>query len=92
MPTLVIKDEKSKMTLAEIVPSKGLDKYAGERAVRMIEYMGYGEMILKSDQEASIMALTRFIKERLNEKIMLELWGSIKQMNRWKMAYVESKE
>ncbi len=43
MPTLVVKDERSGVTLAEVVPSKGMYRYAGERAVRMIEYMGMGK-------------------------------------------------
>ena len=37
--------------------------YAIERGFRMIDAMGYNEMILTSDQEPIIMALKRELKE-----------------------------
>ena len=65
MPVLVIKDRKSKQVMAELVPRKGVEKFAVERGFRIVDGLGYGEVIMKSDQEPSIMALKREIKERM---------------------------
>jgi hypothetical protein len=72
MPVLMLVDRKSKMIMGEIVPRKGIDKFALGRGRKMIDGLGYDEMILKSDQEPSIVALRRGIKEGLRGKIMEE--------------------
>ena len=72
MPIVVIKDRKSKQVMAELVPRKGVEKFAIERGHRIIDGLGYGEVILKSDQEPSILALKREIKERLRGTVKTE--------------------
>jgi hypothetical protein len=72
MPIVVIKDRKSKQVMAELVPRKGVEKFAIERGHRIIDGLGYGEVVLKSDQEPSIMALKREIKERLRGTVKTE--------------------
>ena len=40
MPIIVAKDNKTKMIMARVVPSKGLDSYAVETVKRMVERLG----------------------------------------------------
>ena len=72
MPILVIKDSKSKCIMAEVLTRKGTDEYSIERCYRMISQLGYDEMILKSDQEHSIMALKREVREKLRGTVRME--------------------
>ena len=54
---IVIYDSKPKYVAAEIVPEKGLNEYAVRRVAQVINRLGYRRVIIKSDQEASIVAL-----------------------------------
>ena len=72
MPILIIKDEESKTIMAEVVPRKGLDKYAVEKVWKMVDSLGDGNMILKSDQEPSIMALKTAVKDKLRGDVKTE--------------------
>lgn len=62
-PCLVIREAESRMSLAVMVPSKGRSTYVAERAVAFLEEIGCmnGDVIVKSDQEASIKALVEQI-------------------------------
>ena len=55
-----------------MLPRKGNDAQSVERVFRMIDGLGYDEMILKSDQEPSIMAIKRDVKGRLRGTIKTE--------------------
>ena len=57
MPVLNIKDVWSSKVAAEIVPRKGNNEYAAEVVAEFVKRTGYKRIILKSDQEPSIMAL-----------------------------------
>ena len=57
MPVLNIKDVWTGKVAAEIVPRKGNNEYAIEVVTEFIKRTGYKRIILKSDQEPSIMAL-----------------------------------
>ena len=62
MPVLNIKDIWSKRCCSEIVPRKGTHNYAVEVLERFITTLGYTRVILKSDQEASIVALKEMVR------------------------------
>jgi glutaredoxin len=57
MPMIVIHDSMSKYVASEIVPEKGLNEYAVRRLAQIINRFGYRRIIIKSDQEPSIVAL-----------------------------------
>ena len=43
MPIVVAKDNRTKMIMARVVPSKGLDGYAVEIVKRMVERLRYND-------------------------------------------------
>ena len=72
MPILAIKDRKTGMMQSRVVPAKGNDKFAIKRLVKDIELLGYNKVILKSDNESSILALKKSVKETTKVEIILE--------------------
>ena len=56
-PTLVVKDERTQMVAATFVDSKGATPYAVKFAAAFLKKLGYRKVVLKSDEEHSIMAL-----------------------------------
>ena len=60
------------MTMAEVLIKKGRHDYGVERVSRMIESLGYEEMILKSDQEHSVMALKAGVRDRVAGTVRFE--------------------
>ena len=56
LPILVGVDRKSKWVFAKMAPSKGLDPHAVKMINREITLSGYSRLVLKSDQEPSILA------------------------------------
>ena len=58
---LVAKCQLSKCTFAHMVPQKGVDPdlYAAKRLMRDILWLGHNKIILKSDNERSIVSLLR---------------------------------
>ena len=62
MPVLALKDRKSGMMQSRVVPAKGTDKFAIKRLVKDIELLGHKKIILKSDNESSILALKKAAK------------------------------
>ena len=63
MPILAIKDRKTGMMQSRVVPSKGNDRYAIKRLKKDIELLGYKKIILKSDNESSILSLKQSVKD-----------------------------
>ncbi len=51
MPAVVVKDNKTKMAMAKVVPSAGVQEYAVEVATKFVEQLGYNKVIMKSDSE-----------------------------------------
>ena len=51
---MVMKDEKSKYLFAIPVPVKGTgeDEWAVKRMIQALEFLGYSELLMKSDQES----------------------------------------
>ena len=64
---LIVKDSNSKCMFAHVVPQKGTDRagYAVDCVKRDIIWLGYRKMILKSDNERSIVALLKKALEML---------------------------
>ena len=72
MPILAIKDRKSGMIQSRVVPAKGAEKFAIKRLVKDLELLGYNKVVLKSDNEASIIALKKAVKETTKVEIIPE--------------------
>ena len=62
MPIVVAKDSKTKMIMARVVPSKGVDSYAVETVKKMVERLGHRKIIMKSDNEPAILALKEAVR------------------------------
>ena len=60
------------MVFARIVPQKGVDAYAAKSLASDIAMLGYNEVVLKSDNEPSIMALKAAVKAERIERIIME--------------------
>ena len=54
--TMVIKDKRSKCVFPIPVPQKGVDpeEYSVRQLLRVLDYLGYSEIILKCDQESAL--------------------------------------
>ena len=64
-PILVYKEKKSKMIFAHVVEQKGVgDGRLIERIVKNIDGLGYGRIIVKSDQEPAMKDLTEEVREK----------------------------
>ena len=77
MPILVMKDIKQDevgtgMLFAQVVPAKGVQPYAVKTLAGVVAQLGHQEVILKSDGEASIVALKEAAKRERMERIVLE--------------------
>ena len=57
MPIVVAKDNRTKMIMARVVPSKALDSSAVQSVKRMVERLGYKKVIMKSGKEPAILAV-----------------------------------
>ena len=56
---LMIKCSYTKAELALVVGKKGLDKYTTDRVVAFVQWLGHSRLIMKSDNEPSLVALVR---------------------------------
>ena len=63
IPMLVIKDGYTKMIFDLVVTNKGANEYMVKRVKQILELLGYKKIILKSDQEASLVALLDKVAE-----------------------------
>ena len=72
MPVLVLKDFRSKMALARVVPKEGRDQYAIARLYKYVADLGYKKLLLKSDKEVAIIALKEAVRRERNQDITLE--------------------
>ncbi len=62
MPIIVVKDNKTKITMAKVVPNKGVHEYAVEVVRRFVEQLGSNKVIWKSDNEPAILALKEALR------------------------------
>ena len=77
MPILVMRDIQSGdcgtgMMFARVVPQKGVNPYAVKNVAADIGLLGYPEIIFKSDNEPSIVALKDAVKMERHERIVME--------------------
>ena len=72
-PTLIARDARTGATYATWVPGKGAsDEWVVKRILIRIDGLVYTEVIVKSDQEASILAVQESIKSRRQHSTILE--------------------
>ena len=60
MPILVVKDSMSGYIASQVVINKGECGHAIDFMVKLLDFLGYKRIVLKSDQEESIMSLKNF--------------------------------
>ncbi len=72
MPVVVAKDNKTKMIMEWVVPSKGVESYAVETVKKMVERLGYRKIIRKSDNEPAILALKEAVRRESDVEIVME--------------------
>ena len=72
MPIIVMKDRKTRMIRARLVPQKGNHWYSTKIVSGAIESLGHSKVTLKSDQEPSIMSLKDAVKGEVRIDIVLE--------------------
>lgn len=72
MPTLNMIDRHTNYFHCEIVPRKGADQHAATTLKNFIENTGYTKIILKSDQESSILALIALVKSQTRIQLIPE--------------------
>ena len=66
MPVLVVRDRFTKGIFTHLVPSKGTEHFYPEAALlRDVKFLGYSRLVLKADQEPSILALANAVKNTL---------------------------
>ena len=63
--TMVVKDGRSKAAFPIPVPQKGLDaeEYATRHLLRVLDFMGYAEVIIRSDQEVALDKVIESVKQ-----------------------------
>ena len=72
MPILVMKDRKTRVVRARVVPQKGRNAYAIKILAGMIVSLGYKKILLKSDQEPAVLALKEAVKNELGIEVIDE--------------------
>ena len=70
MPVLVVRDRRSKATWSHLVPCKGTAHHWPTKVlVQDLDRSGYRKVILKCDQEPSIIALAMEAKEPMDRRV-----------------------
>ena len=69
LPILAGIDRKKSWHMAMMVPHKGVDRFAIKALGRDIELAGYRRLIIKSDQEPSILELIHPVERERSEDI-----------------------
>jgi hypothetical protein len=72
MPILVTKDSRTKMVYSRVVPKKGLDDYAVGALKRITEELGYKKVVMKSDNEPSILQLKDLVRKETDVELVME--------------------
>ena len=62
MPIMVVKDRRTRVIRARVVPQKGNHWYGIKVLSGVVESLGYSTVLLKSDQETSVMSLKDAVK------------------------------
>lgn len=66
---MVAKDRRSKCVFALPVPAKGIDdeEFGTRQLIKSLDFLGYSSLILKSDQEASIVNVFEHVRDHRGE-------------------------
>jgi hypothetical protein len=72
MPILVAKDDKLKMIFASVVPKKGKNAFAVKKLAEFVDGLGHQKVILKSDNEESVLALKSAVKAEVICDVVME--------------------
>jgi hypothetical protein len=70
VPIVATQDSKTKMDMAKVVPSKGVEKHAVEVVKRTIEQLGYRKVNFRSDDEPAILALKESVRRECDAEIV----------------------
>ena len=65
MPMLVLKDRRTKVLWARVVPAKGVNAHAVKQLAKQIALLGHKRILFKSDGEPAIKALKEAVKNEL---------------------------
>ena len=72
MPVMVIKDRSTRIIRARVVIQKGSHWCSIKVLSGVIESLGHSKVILKSDQEPSILALKDSVKSEVRADVVME--------------------
>ena len=72
MPTLIVHDSRHRAAFARPVGRKGNSWRVVAKILEDLDYLGYKRVVLKSDQEPSIQALVRAIRDRWTGGVVIE--------------------
>jgi hypothetical protein len=69
---LVVKDDDTKSYFPNVVPEKGVNAFVVEQVTKDIDLMGHTEILFKTDNEPSIVAVQHQVKANRPHKTVLE--------------------
>ncbi len=72
MPIVVMKEDRTKVVLAKVVPSKGVDGYAVGEMRKAREKHGPKKRIMRSDNEPAMLALKEAVRKETDLEIVME--------------------
>ncbi len=72
VPTIAIKDSKTKMIMAKVAPRKGIENYAVEVVKKRIEQLGHKKVNFRSDNEPVLLELKTAVRRESDVEIVLE--------------------
>ena len=85
LPVLIVTDRRSKSIWSHPVPSKGIaHPWAATALLQDLEKTGYKRIVLKSDQEPSIKALTKSFKDGWRGEAILEHSPKRRKQIQWR--------
>ncbi len=72
MPIIVVKNDKTKLVMAKVVPNKGVQEYAVEVVRKFVEQSGYSKVYMMSDNERAILATMEAVRRETSVEIVME--------------------
>ncbi len=70
MPIFSLKDSRAKISMALVVPSKGVAELSASAAKKMVEQLGYKNVMLRS--ETAILGLQNAVRKESGFEVILE--------------------
>jgi thiol-disulfide isomerase/thioredoxin len=73
LPVMIVKDRRSKAIASVPVPAKGIEHpYPAKKLLKILDLLGYKRVLMKTDQEPSIVALVKAVKDGWSGEILPE--------------------